>query len=453
MVLSILLRGDVHFHSYSEAGGETVTEHRGRLSLLGSAAHPLDAAQLARITADDIAALGCASGVVVDQVMKEAPGIHKMERFRLIKAMRQHPAFQQLSFADCYRLSYYFYKVNLDEGSMVSREGSHQSFVYYVQKGSIERHEKEKKGWEESTVLMKEGCFPGVDNIVNNQPSSADYVVKEPSTVYVLNPSVLAYFTGGRFTHINTILDLLRNPDDLSVSKMVEDAIQSISFYNMEESVQLMRTSFHAVKQSSVLHMDEAIESRIHQFIDLLDMIYLEETKDELKHKEGIDYLIASGVDSLQQYSIASLINSIQSYVMDWFYPTEEGETCSPIIDEKALNERLDRFQRYHRLSDFSNEQIITVLHSFQYNTVEEIAAYLLYLSLNGVSEACTLNKSMFMKQATHAGMLTPDNQQTLLQFFFTNQDSLSFTEFLTKLQSSSLPPVIQYLFLNLIIP
>lgn len=115
-------------------------------------------------------------------VSKEAPGIHKLERFRLIRSMKQHPLFQSLGYRDLYRLSYYFYKVQLEQGDILSREGYNSSYLFYIDKGCVERTEGEKKGWKGSQRLLRSGSFPCLSSLIMNQPCDATYTVTEDHT-------------------------------------------------------------------------------------------------------------------------------------------------------------------------------------------------------------------------------------------------------------------------------
>ena len=427
MVLNLLLRGGVTFNKWSDSLGESVTENRSRYSLLGYAAYPMDASQLVRITADDIAALGCASGGLIESVAREAPGIHRMERVQLIKAMKNHSAFQHLSFQDLYRLSYYFYKVDLDVGDTVSREGSFQSYVYFVNKGTIERKEEEK------AVLMEQGTFPGLDALMNNLPSPATYTVKTPTTVFVLDPAVLTYFTGGRFMRMRELLEQLRNPVDLALGKILWDAVDSISFLDAEESVTSMSTVFSAVKNNSGLVLTEEAEKEINLFTDLLGVVYEKKKPATEESAEGSE-------GQTVEESFLSLFSTVYSSVVGLFVEQKEHEQKVGELDKD-----LARYRKYNRLQEYSDEEIISILHSFQFKTVEEIATYLLYLLFTGTPEPCTVTRSMFIERGNATHILTPSNQQQILQFFFGDQESLSYAEFNSKIQYNDLPEVIQY--------
>ena len=412
----------------------------------------MDTNQLVRITANDIGALGCSSGSQVDEVMKEAAGIHKLERIRLIKAMRQHPAFQHCSLLDCYQLSYYFYKVQLNEGDEMIREGSYQSYVYYVSKGKVERVEKEKQGWSESTVFEEDGCFPGLDSIINNQPASATYTVKQPSTIYVLNPSVLSYFIGGRYLKLPELIEKLRNPIDIPVLSAMKEAVDGIRFYKTGESVISMKTGFNALKGSHMLYLTEETEKLIQNFSELLHCVYCEETEEKHHHKEGLNYALAASVDLIQETELPSMINSLYSTVVEWLYPSEKTDDQlveeKKLLNEEEVNKSLANIQAMNDMNDFTNEQILAVLHSFQFNTPIEIASYLLFILLSCISEPCTITKETFIQQATAAHILTPANQQELLQFFFDKKTTISFTDFINKLKATTtLPTSIQYSF------
>lgn len=281
-----------------------------------------------------------------------------------------------------------------------------------------------------------------MDAVLNNQPSTSDYVVRQPTTVYVLNPTVLASFLGGRYTQVNSLLSLLRDPDDLSMMRMLEDAVQRISFYNTNESVHGMKNGYSAVKLNHRLYLNDEIESRIHVLTELLELVFCEREKEPHSHKEGMDYVIATGIDSVEESSVVSMINSVYKFFADWLSPPKEGET-QELIDEEEFKGKLDRYQKYNKLNDYSDDQIIAIFHSFQFQQVEDIARYLLFLSLTGVSEPCPVTQSMFLHQMTAAGILTDSNKQELLEFFGTNE-TLSYVEYINKMKAGTLPPAIQ---------
>lgn len=147
--------------------------------------------------------------------------------------MKQHPLFQDLSFADMYRLSYFFYKVQLEQGDVLGKEGLYPSFVYFVADGSVRRQEQEKRAWKKTERTMRQGSFPGLASFVSNTPCDATYTVNEDhTTIYVCNPSVLLYFVGGRFLGMPQLLEQLRDPTADATLSFLKETVEGLRFYN-----------------------------------------------------------------------------------------------------------------------------------------------------------------------------------------------------------------------------
>lgn len=495
MTLCALLRGDVHFNQWTESLGEELVERRGTMSLLGVAAHPSDGQELARITADDVAAIACVSSSTVQAVSKEAPGIHKLERFRLIRSMKRHPLFQNLSYKDLYRFSYYFYKVQLEQGDMLGREGYNPSFLYYIDTGSIKREEKEKRGWKESQRILRGGSFPCLSSLVMNQPCDATYTVAEDhTTVYVCNPSVLQYFTGSRFLGMEVILMQLRDPSADAAVALMKETVEGLRFYKTGDSVDRMHDGFEGVKSEKEPDMivDEALEKRVHTFVTLLQRVFVEEVKEVKEHKEGSEYVASAGVQLLQTLQIPSVVNWIYEAVAPLFREDEsEGDkivtdtvntdppvsettsdpssntsqntppsvspdtkalntVATPLVDEEHINYALSQYLHRNNLNDYTNEQILSVLMAFRYDSPSDSAAYLLFLLLGGISEPCMIPRDEFEKQAKLAGILTEENRNQLIDFFFHSKNTIDYDDYWTLLHSSSIPSSIQLYLSNL---
>ena len=522
MALCALLRGDVHFNHWSETAGESLAERRSVFSLLGVAAHPSDAQQLARITADDVAALACASAADVQAAAAPAVGIHKLERWRLIKSMKQHPLFQDLSFADMYRLSYFFYKVQLEQGDVLGKEGLYPSFVYFVADGSVRRQEQEKRAWKKTERTMRQGSFPGLASFVSNTPCDATYTVNEDhTTIYVCNPSVLLYFVGGRFLGMPQLLEQLRDPTADATLSFLKETVEGLRFYNTGDSVNRMREAFSAIQQGKepLGVVDASLEERVHALVELLQHVNREpeKEKEQDSHKEGISYAASVGVKVLQTLQLPWIVNSLYSAIAPLF-TSEEGETrdaaesaegkdageesvpnadgsaqspkkdmpteavngvtgedikevtseftskvtneptgeatkepakettqeIKPLLDEEKMNASLEHFLQRNDLNDYTDEQLLTTLESFRYASPEASARYLLFLLLSGVSEPCTLTRDVVEEQGRFAGIITDDNKNQILDFFFPSKNTIDLEEFIRLLESSTVPAAVQ---------
>ena len=484
MSLCILLRGDVHFNQWIESMGEEILEHRGTMSLLGVSAHPSDGQQLVRITAEDVAALACISASSIQAVSKEAPGVHKLERLRLIRGMKQHPLFQNLSYSDLYRFSYYFYKTQLEQGDVLSREGTNVSYLFYIDQGSVERVEGEKKGWKGSQRLLRSGSFPCLSSLMMNRPCDATYSVSEDHTVvYVCDPAVLQYFTDSRFLGMESLLTQLRDPSTDAAQALLKETVDGLRFYKVGDSVDRMHEGFQEVKnqKESALVVDDVLETRIHSFVSLLQRVYLEEEDEKKEHKEGVEYVASVGVELLQSMRIGSILSWILGFNTSENQPTldtvtdgsadvevnTENVNASPIssdntspltnhsnatqpIDEEQIDQAFSHFLHRNNLNDYTDEQLLTVLMAFRYASPSDSAAYLLFVLLAGITEPCMITRDEFEKRAKLAGILTNDNQNQLMEYFFHSKNTIDFDEYWKLLHSSIIPSSIQSYLTNL---
>ena len=83
--------------------------------------HPSDGFQLARFGEEAIAAAGCLSVSECEKLVKEAHGVHRGERWRVIRSMQKYPLFQHCTLWELYTLSYFFYKVELKKGDVIGK--------------------------------------------------------------------------------------------------------------------------------------------------------------------------------------------------------------------------------------------------------------------------------------------------------------------------------------------
>ena len=197
--LNVLLHGSLTFNRFNETHGETVVEAKTPLSLVGVACQPTDGFQFPRFGEDGVAVIGSLSAEETEKEVRGAFGLHRGERWSVIRGMQKYPVFQHLTRWERFVLSYFFYKVELADGDAIGREGVSPGYACYVYRGCVERKAREKSGWRESQRSMKSGSFIGLDEIMTNSASACDYVAQGPTTVFVLNPAVLEYFVGGRF--------------------------------------------------------------------------------------------------------------------------------------------------------------------------------------------------------------------------------------------------------------
>ena len=332
------------------------------LSLLGTAAHPSDGQQLARITAKDVAAIASVSASAVQKVGREASGIHRQERFKLIRSMQNHPLFQGLSFGDLYRLSYYFYKVELEQGDILSREGTCPSFAYYISNGSVERTEHAKQGWAETTRTLRQGTFPAISALAANSGSDATYTVTSDHTVvYVCSPSVIWYFIGGRYTALEPILKNLRDPISDVMTTATKELVEGMKFYRMSENVSRLHDGLQAIQgasqsaktsdlekmasSSSSTDAETAatpavngiLDSQVYDLVHLLQAAFPEEVhEDQDVHKEGMSYALSVGTQILQALQLPWLINTIYSYFTT--QPTSDPSSSSSLSTSPLKN-------------------------------------------------------------------------------------------------------------------
>ena len=87
---------------------------------------------------------------------------------------------------------------------------------------------------------------------------------------------------------------------------------------------------------------------------------------------------------------------------------------------------------------------------SFRYDSPSDSAAYLLFVLLAGISEPCRITREEFEKQAKLAGILTKENQNQLMEFFFHSKNTIDFEDYWKLLHSSSIPSSIQSYLTNL---
>ena len=430
--------------------------------------------------------------------------------------MKQHPLFQDLSFADLYRLSYFFYKVQLEQGDVLGKEGLYPSFVYFIANGSVKRQEEEKRAWKKTERTMRQGSFPGLASFVSNTPCDATYTVNEDhTTLYVCNPSVLLYFTGGRFLGMPQLLEQLRDPTADAMLSFLKETVEGLRFYNTGDSVTRMREAFSAIQQGKepLGVVDESLEEQVHALVELMQHVNKESEKEKEKdsHKEGISYAASVGVRVLQTLQVPWIVNSLYSAIAPFFTSeesgtgdgvesvaeeeTESGEESTPVendsttqslnmksttqslnmksttqspnmksttqspkddaaaqsttettplLDEEKINASLEHFLQRNNLNDYTDEQLLTTLESFRYPSPEASARYLLFLLLSGVSEPCTLTRDVVEEQGRLAGIITDDNKNQILDFFFSSKNTLDLEEFLHLLESSSVPAAVQ---------
>ena len=493
--LCTLLRGDLYVHRWTESLGEVPIERRDVLSLLGTAAHPSDGQQLVRITAEDVAAIASVSASAVQKVGREASGIHKQERFKLIHSMQNHPLFQGLSFRDLYRLSYYFYKVELEQGDILSREGTCPSFAYYISSGSVERTEHAKQGWAETTRTLRQGTFPAISALAANSGSDATYTVASDHTVvYVCNPSVIWYFIGGRYTALTPVLQNLRDPTSDAMVTATKEIVEGMRFYRMSENVSRLHDGLQAIQSASqsaktsdsekvnpsssssttttssssaqtatTSSANELLHSQVSELVHLLQATFPEEVReDQDVHKEGISYALSVGTQILQALQLPWLINTIYSYFTTQPAPdssssssmdnreqsseieTEsdnskdsERESTTTLIDETKFNDALAHFLHRNNLNDYTDAHVLSLLTALRYEYPAQSAAYLLFIMLSGISEPCMITRDLVEKQATLAGILTEDNTEEIMDFFFHSKNTLDFDDYWKKMTSS----------------
>ena len=67
---------------------------------------------------------------------------------------------------------------------------------------------------------------------------------------------------------------------------------------------------------------------------------------------------------------------------------------------------------------------------SFRYDSPSDSAAYLLFVLLAGISEPCRITREEFEKQAKLAGILTKENQNQLMEFFFHSKNTIDFEDY-----------------------
>lgn len=440
LLLAILLRGTLQFRNFNEIHGETTIESRKPLSLMGIAAFPSDPLRIARITAGDVAVLGCADGKEFHSVRKEAFGIHRMERVRLAHQMKLHPVFARFSAFDRFLISLFFYKVKLPKGETLLREGKVPQFLLFVDQGSITRSnygsEKNQNTTDSDTnsvpTVMGRGSFPALEALVHGRPSDATYTVQSDETVlFVLPPAVLEAFTGNRPFCTMHLLEQLRGPKITDVIKMVESIVKRFHFTRTDELLHQMRTSFSTICQEEPFEVDEATEERLISLSNLLEMLFPQKPRQFISEQDSRETEMN---EENEWFEIPSVLEALFQVISGLLIPSGDDESESQIVVEPP---------KYQRLCDFGDDHILAALQSLLYKYPADSAKYLLFLELCGETELVTLPKEKFISNAKAAGILTEENKSELLGFFFDSSSVLTFDAFLKKLQSSSTPAII----------
>ena len=314
-----------------------------------------------------------------------------------------------------------------------------------------------------------------------NQPCDATYTVTEDhTTVYVCDPAVLQYFTDSRFLGMDTILKQLRDPSTDAARALLKETVEGLRFYKMGDSVDRMNEGFKEVKSQKEpdIVIDEALEKRIHLLVSLLQRVFIEE-EDKKEHKEGVEFAASAGVQIMQSLQIPSIVNWVLGLFEPWGVSNQpstdntesasetnmnldsvdsssnpssddsssnpppivgQAESSLPPIDEKQINKALHQFLHRNNLNDYTDEQLLAVLMSFRYDSPSDSAAYLLFVLLAGISEPCRITREEFEKQAKLAGILTKENQNQLMEFFFHSKNTIDFEDYWKLLHSSSIP-------------
>lgn len=435
--LCALLHGSVTFNQFSEQYGETVIEARTPLSLLGVTCHPSDGFQLARFGEEAIAAAGCLSVSECEKLVKEAHGVHRGERWRVIRSMQKYPLFQHCTLWELYTLSYFFYKVELKKGDVIGKEGISPGYLCYVYDGCVERREREKKGWKAKEREMKKGCFIGMDEIMTNSVCPCDYTVTENTTVFVLNPSVLDYYVGGRFIQAGRMLNLYRHPSTLDLSEL-ESVVQGLRALNIQDGVVRMRTGYEMMRNDVSVRWSEEEVKKKEALVALLKVVYGDDETTEQTphpHKEGVDYAVAAGIDAIQTLNLVDVVNTVYASVSEWF-----GGKSEELIDSAAAKQSVESVEKQNDLNDYSDVQIVAVLNALQFNDPAKAAKWLLYLKLCGSCEVCELRREDVALDGNE------QEKKEILDFLFHSKNTLSFDEFTERMKNSTLPASLQTL-------
>ena len=414
--LCVLLHGSLTFNRFNETHGETVIEARTPLSLLGVTCHPSDAYQFPRFGEESVAVVGSLDADKTDHKMKEAHGLHRGERLNVIRGMQKYPLFQHLTKWEQFLLSYFFYKVELAEGDLIGKEGVSPGYACYVYRGCVERKARENQH------CMKNGSFLGLDEIMTNSASPCDYVVKSPTTVFVLHPAVLEYFVGGRFASFGQVLRMYRAPatEDL---QQIERVVNGLRALDIKDGVRRMREGYAWLRREGVEMAEETVVKK-EAFVQLLRRVFDDDGTTERAegHRQKED-AVAAGIDASQQMG---LIESINWFVAFLFGGSNQA---SSVIEEKNVEATSD-LNKLNTLSDFTDEQIAAVLQALQFDNPVKAAKWLLYLKLCGCSELCEMTKEAARDAVSKESV----------EFLFGGSQSLSFESFSDRIASSSLP-------------
>ena len=383
-----------------------------------------------RITAGDVAVLGCADASTFHAVEKPARGIHRLERLRLAQSMRRHPVFSRFSARQLTELSLFFHKVRLHRGETLLREGKIPAYVIFVDQGTVERRAQSAEG-SGAPAVMEHGSFLAMEPLMHGRKRDASYVVQSDETVvFVLPPAVLEAFAGNRPFCAVDLLHQLRFPAGMDVMKMISSALNGFQSYVTDTFLSNMRSSFSSMHRDDPLQLDGETEKEIRCLIDLLQWMYPE--MSAVNPSDGIGSAQPTSKESSSIASLPSLfLNTVYSL---FFQEPNAGETPSEAAKFSTLN-------------DFSDGQVFSVLQSLLYRDASSSAVYLLFLALSGGEELVSLSKATFERCAEKLGILNEQNKAELLEFFFgsnSNSNSLSFDSFVEKCEAASVPSAIR---------
>ena len=216
--------------------------------------------------------------------------------------------------------------------------------------------------------------------------------------------------------------------------------------------------------------MNEVLNTQVHELVHLLQAIFPEEVHEDRDiHKEGMSYALSVGTQILQALQLPWLINTIYSYftaqpasdsssssstttmsvnnheqssesekLPDTNKDSENGnESIATLIDEAKFNDALSHFLHRNNLNDYTDSHVLSLLTALRYEHPAQSAAYLLFIMLSGVSEPCMVTRDLVEKQATLAGILTQENKDEIMDFFFHSKNTLDFDDYWKKMTSS----------------
>ena len=427
-----MLRGTLQIRQFNESIGETTIESRDPLSLLGLLAFPTDPSHLVRITAGDVAVLGCVDGRAFHSVAKPAHGIHRLERLRLAQSMRHHPVFSRFSAKELTEISLFFHKVKLHRGETLLREGKIPAYVIYVDEGTVERQSQSSQ--ENSTpAVMQHGSFIAMEPLMHGRKSDATYTVQSDETVvFVLPPAVLEAFTGNRPFCAVDLLHQVRFPAGMDVMKMIGHAVSGFQSYVTDTFLSNMRNSFSSMLRDDPLNLNGETEKEIQCLIDLLRWMYPEMSLLDHPSKDlSVEHNPNESASSSSNTS--SLSELVLNAVVSLFFQSPPSEE-SPSEGAK-----------FNTLNDFSDGQVFSVLQSLLYREASSSAAYLLFLALSGGEELVSISRDTFEERAEKLGIVNEQTKSEVVEFFFdANGSSLSFDSFMEKCESAAVPAIIR---------